>query len=216
MAAIEEARQKVADLVGANLTETILITITHASNEIGTVEPIKEIVARVQGSGSREIKVHIDAVQTAGIIPIDVNDLKVDALTLSANQFYGPTGVAALYLRKGTRIIPFIISGTQEEGRRAGKHNIPGIVGIGKAAELAKLEMGERAKKMIPLRDKFISELPKRIKIFFITGHPTQRLPGHASGYAEFIEGESISKFLNMEGIAVSTGSAKGKVSYFI
>jgi cysteine desulfurase len=192
--------------VAAAITpETTLVTITHASNEIGTIEPIAEISKLVKEKG---VYLHIDAVQTAGTIPINVNDLKVDALTLSANQFYGPTGIAALYLRKGTRITPFIIGGTQEEGKRAGSHNIPGIVGMGKAAELAAAEMDERIKKLIPLRDKLLKTIPEKIEDCFVTGHTIQRLPGHASVYVKYIEGESMSMFLNMEGIAVSTGSA--------
>jgi len=192
--------------VAAAITpETTLVTITHASNEIGTIEPIAEIGRLVKEKG---VCFHTDAIQTAGNIPINVNELKVDALSLSANQFYGPTGIAALYLRKGTRTIPLIIGGTQEEGKRAGTQNIPGIVGMGKAAELAAQEMDERAKKLIPLRDKLLKALPEKISDCFITGHLSQRLPGHASVYVKFIEGESMSMFLNMEGIAVSTGSA--------
>lgn len=186
-------------------SETTLVTFTHASNEIGTIEPITDIGKIVK---EKKIIFHVDAVQTAGTIPINVLELNVDALTLSANQFYGPTGIAALFLKKGTRIVPFILGGTQEEGKRAGTHNIPGIVGIGKAAELAKLEMEMRSKKLIPLRDKILKELPKKIKDFFITGHATKRLPGHASGCVKYIEGESMSMLLDMEGIAVSTGSA--------
>lgn len=199
-----------AAVASALTPETTLVTLTHASNEIGTIEPIKEIAEaiklRVAGHESRVI-FHVDAVQTAGTVPVNVAELGVDALTLSANLFYGPTGVAALYVKKGTRIMPFIIGGTQEEGRRAGTHNIPGIVGMGKAAELAKAEMG-RADKLIPLRDKLLTALPKIVPDYYITGHPTQRLPGHASGYVKYIEGESMSMFLNMQGIAVSTGSA--------
>lgn len=194
-----------AEVAAAITPETILVTITHASNEIGTVEPIADIGKKVKEKGA---VFHVDAVQTAGTIPLDVSKLKVDALTFSANQFYGPTGIAALYLKKGTRILPFILGGTQEEGKRAGTNNIPGIVGMGKAAELAKLEMAARNEQLKPMRDKLLKELPKKIEDFFITGHPTKRLPGHASGCAKYIEGESMSMFLNMEGIAVSTGSA--------
>ena len=186
-------------------SETTLVTITHASNEIGTIEPIAQIGKLVKEKG---VYFHTDAIQTAGNIPVNVNELKVDALSLSANQFYGPTGIAALYLRKGTRIAPLIIGGTQEEGKRAGSHNIPGIVGMGKAAELAASEMEARAAKLVPLRDKLLNSLPQKIEDYFVTGHPTGRLPGHASGYVKYIEGESMSMFLNMEGIAVSTGSA--------
>lgn len=198
--------------VAAAITpETILVTITHASNEIGTIEPVAAISNAVKARAleiGHEIHLHTDAIQTAGNIPVNVNDLKVDALSLSANQFYGPTGIAALYLRKGTRVIPLIMGGTQEEGKRAGSHNIPGIVGMGKAAELALAEMDERAKKLMPLRDRLLKTIPEKVEDYFVTGHPTKRLPGHASGYVKYIEGESISMFLNMEGIAVSTGSA--------
>lgn len=185
--------------------QTILVTLTHASNEIGTIEPISEIGRITKDKG---IIFHVDAVQTAGTIPVDVAQLNVDTLTLAANQFYGPTGTAALYLKKGTRILPFILGGTQEEGKRAGTHNIPGIVGMGMAAELTKQEMGGRNKKLMVLRDKLLKGLEKKIEDFFITGHPTKRLPGHASGVVKYIEGESMSMLLNMEGIAVSTGSA--------
>jgi cysteine desulfurase len=194
------------DAVSKAITsETTLITITYSSNEIGTIEPIAEIGKKIKGKG---VVFHVDAVQTAGTIPVNVSELGVDALTMSANQFYGPTGIAALYLKKGTRILPFILGGTQEEGRRAGTHNIPGIVGMGKAAELAKLEMKQRIEQLMPLRDKLLKVLPEKIKDYFNTGHPTNRLPGHASGHAKFVEGESMSMFLNMEGVAVSTGSA--------
>ena len=192
-------------IASAITPETILITLTHASNEIGTIEPIAEIGKLAKEKG---VIFHVDAVQTAGIIPLSVADLKVDALTLSANQFYGPTGIAVLFLKKGTRILPFILGGTQEEGRRAGTHNILGIVGMGAAAELAQNEMASRNSKLIPLREKLIKVLPKKIEGFFITGHPTDRLPGHVSGHAKYVEGESMSMFLNMEGVAVSTGSA--------
>lgn len=192
-------------VLSAITPETTLITLTHASNEIGTIEPIAEISEKIKGKG---IAFHVDAVQTAGTIPLNVSQLGVDALTLSANMFYGPTGVAALYVKKGLRILPFILGGTHEEGKRAGTHNIPGIVGMGAAAELAKKEMDDRKSKLIPLRDKILKILPEKIENFFVTGHPTLRLPGHASGRASFVEGESLSMFLNMEGIAVSTGSA--------
>ena len=191
--------------------ETILVTLTHASNEIGTIEPIDQIAKAIRVRSS-ELGVktcfHVDAVQTAGTIPFKVADLNVDALTLSANQFYGPTGVAALYLKKGTRIKPFILGGVQEDGKRAGANNIFGIVGMGKAAELAMQEMENTNKRLMPMRDKLLLGLIEKIKDFFVTGHPIKRLPNHASGCIKYIEGESMSMLLNMEGIAVSTGSA--------
>jgi cysteine desulfurase len=185
--------------------QTILISITHASNEIGTIEPIAEIAKISRAKG---VLFHVDGVQTIGNIPVNVVELGVDAMSFAANMFYGPTGIAGLYVRGAVRILPFMLGGTQEEGRRAGSVNIPGVVGMGRAAELAKMEMQDRMGEMIPLRDKLLNELPLRIKDFNITGHPTLRLPGHASGHAKFVEGESLSMFLNMEGIAVSTGSA--------
>jgi cysteine desulfurase len=192
-------------VVEAITPQTSLVTLTHASNEIGTIEPISKIGKILK---DKEILFHVDAVQAAGSILINVNELNVNALTLSANLFYGPTGVAALYLKKGTRILPYLLGGTQENGKRAGTHNIPGIAGMGKAAELLKAEMGKRTKKLVVLRDKLIKELPKRIEDFYITGHHSNRLPGHASGVVKYIEGESMSMLLNMEGIAISTGSA--------
>jgi cysteine desulfurase len=192
-------------VIRAITPETILVSLTHASNEIGTLEPVAEIGRRLR---EKKIIFHVDAIQTAGIIPIDVKELNVDALSLSANMFYGPTGVAALYVRKGVRILPQFLGGTQEDGKRAGTHNLAGIAGLGKAAELARLEMASRNQKLIPLRNRLIKELPGVISDFFITGHPENRLPGHISGCVKFIEGESISMLLDMEGIAVSTGSA--------
>ncbi len=192
-------------LIDAITPETTLITLTHASNEIGTIEPIADIGKITRQKG---IVFHVDAIQTVGTIPVNVAELGVDALSISPNQFYGPTGIAALYLKRGVRIIPFLLGGMQEEGKRAGTHNIAGIAGMGKAAELAHAEMNDRNAKLVKLRDKLMRGLPEGIKDFFITGHPTERLPGHASGCAKYIEGESMSMFLDMEGIAVSTGSA--------
>ncbi|MBA7642940.1 Cysteine desulfurase NifS [subsurface metagenome] len=151
---------------------------------------------------------HTDAVASAGSIPINVKELGVDALSLAGNQFYGPKGVGALWLKKGVRIIPFLDGGVQEEGRRAGTENVPAIAGLGKAAELAKAEMGARAERFSTLRDKLIAGLPSRIEHVTVTGHPTQRLPGNASFCVEFIEGEAMLMLLNHQGIAVSSGSA--------
>ncbi len=185
--------------------DTVLVSITHANNEVGTIEPIKEIAGVVKESGAI---FHTDAVATAGTIPIDVRGLGVDALSLAGNQFYGPKGAGALWLKKGVRIIPFLDGGVQEEGRRAGTEDVPAIVGLGKAAELAKTGMGARAKHLSTLRDRLIAELPNRIEHVTVTGHPTRRLPGHASFCVEFIEGEAMLMLLNSQGIAVSSGSA--------
>ncbi len=185
--------------------DTILVSIMQANNEVGTIQPIKEIAEVVKKT---EAIFHTDAVASAGSIPINVKELGVDALSLAGNQFYGPKGVGALWLKKGVRIIPFLDGGVQEEGRRAGTENVPAIAGLGKAAELAKAKMGARAKRFSALRDKLITELPKRIEHITVTGHPTQRLPGHASFCVEFIEGEAMLMLLNSQGIAVSSGSA--------
>jgi cysteine desulfurase len=185
--------------------DTILVSVMQANSEVGTIEPVKEIAAVVKESGAI---FHTDAVATAGTIPVDVKELGVDALSLAGNEFYGPQGSGALWLKKGVRIIPFLDGGVQEGGRRAGTENVPAIAGLGKAAELAKAEMAKRARRLSPPRDKLLAELPRRIEHVIVTGHPTQRLPGHASFCVEFIEGEAMLMLLNSQGIAVSSGSA--------
>jgi cysteine desulfurase len=185
--------------------DTMLVSIMHANSEVGTIEPIKEIASVVKKSGA---VFHTDAVATAGTIPVDVKKLGIDALSLAGNQFYGPKGAGALWIKKGVRIIPFLDGGVQEGGRRAGTENVPAIAGMGKAAELAKTDMAKRAKRLSPLRDKLLAGLPKGIEHVIVTGHPSQRLPGHASFCVEFIEGEAMLMLLNSKGIAVSSGSA--------
>ena len=194
------------DDVRRNLrNDTILVSIMHANGEVGTIEPIKEIAVVTR---ERKIPFHIDAVATAGIIPVNVSELGVDALSLAGNQFYGPKGVGALWVRKGVRIIPLLDGGIQEGGKRAGTENVLAIVGLGKAAELAKAHITERIEQLIPLRDRLLKELPDRIEHVVVSGHPHNRLPGHASFCVEFIEGESMLMLLNSKGIAVSSGSA--------
>jgi len=184
---------------------TILIAVMHANNEVGTIEPIAEIgrIARERG-----IPFHTDAVQTVGHIPVDVNELGVDLLAISAHKLYGPKGVGTLYIRKGTRIIPFVHGGEQERRRRAGTENVPGIVGFGKAVEIAQEEMDEEAKRLISLRDKLIKGLMGGIEHIHLNGHPTRRLPNNVNMSIEFVEGESMLLNLDLEGIAASTGSA--------
>ena len=194
------------DAVAKSLREdTILVSIMHANSEVGTIEPIAEIAKVVKRAGAL---FHTDAVATGGTIPIDVKELEVDALSLAANQFYGPKGVGALWLRKGTRIIPLLDGGVQEEGRRAGTENVPAIVGMGKAAELAQQSMSPRATYLSRLRDRLIQGLLATIDHTILTGHPGQRLPGNTSFCIEFIEGEAMLMLLASEGIAASSGSA--------
>jgi cysteine desulfurase len=185
--------------------DTILVSIMHANGEVGTIQPIREIARLAKEAGAL---FHTDAVATAGTIPVDVRELGLDALSLAGNQFYGPKGVGALWLKKGTRIIPLLDGGVQESGRRAGTENVPAIVGLGKAAELAKAEMESRMEHLSAVRDRLIQGLPSRLEHVILTGHPTQRLPGNASFCIEFIEGESMLMLLGSQGIAAASGSA--------
>jgi len=194
------------DVKKAITDKTILVTIMHANNEIGTIEPIKEIGKVVKDAG---VYFHTDSVQTTGHIPIDVNDLGVDMLSMSGHKFYGPNGVGALYLRKRTRIINLIDGGSQEKNRRAGTENVAGIVGMGKAAELAEKRLLQgKEDEVIKLRDKLIKGIAEKIDHARLNGHPTKRLPGNANFCFEFIEGESMLLSLDMEGVAASSGSA--------
>jgi len=185
--------------------DTVLVSIMQANGEVGTIEPIKEI-ARI--TREKDIVFHTDAVAAAGTIPVDVHDLGVDALSLAGNQFYGPKGAGALWVRRGVRIMPLLDGGVQEGGRRAGTEDIPAIVGLGKAAELARTSMESRVSHLTGLRDQLLSGLPDKIDRVIVTGHPQDRLPGNASFCIEFIEGESMLMLLNMQGVAVTSGSA--------
>lgn len=184
--------------------DTILVAIMHANNEIGTIEPIAEIAGVVKQS---QAVFHTDAIATVGKIPVDVNELGVDTLSLSGNQFYGPAGAGALFMRRGVRLMPLIEGGVQERGRRAGSENVPAIVGLGVAAELAQQELSARTARLTPLRDRLIERLTQEIDHVILTGHPTQRLPHHVSVCAEFVEGEAMLLMLNLHGIAASSGS---------
>ncbi len=185
--------------------DTVLVSIMHANGEVGTIEPIEEI-ARI--TREHNIPFHTDAIVTAGTIPVNVRELGVDALSLAGNQFYGPKGIGALYVRKGVRIMPLLDGGVQEGGRRAGTENVPAVVGLGKAAELAKNDMASRVNHLSHLRERLLAELPARIDHTVVTGHPENRLPGNASFCVEFIEGESMLMLLNSQGVAVTSGSA--------
>ena len=185
--------------------DTILISIMHANNEVGTIQPVREIGALARERG---IYFHTDAVMSAGRIPIDVEADNIDLLSLSANQFYGPQGVGALYVRKGVRLLPLIEGGTQQGGKRAGTENVAGIVGMGVAAKIARDKMDEWNMQLNGLQKKLFDELPRRIDYLHLTGHPKNRIPGHVSFCVEFIEGEGMLLFLMMEGFAVASGSA--------
>ena len=192
------------DVAKAILPSTILISVMHANNEVGTIQPIAEIsrIAR-----ERDIVFHTDAVATVGSIPVDVNRLGVDLLSLAGHQFYGPKGIGALYIRHGVRIAPFIDGGIQENGRRAGTENVPAIVGLAKAVEVAEQEMGPAAQSCKKLRDTMEAGIKEHIQYVRVNGHPENRLPGHLSICVQYIEGESMVLFLNMEGFAASSGS---------
>ncbi|TES88697.1 MAG: cysteine desulfurase [Dehalococcoidia bacterium] len=185
--------------------DTVLVSVMHANGEAGTIESIPEI-ARI--TRENNISFHTDAIASAGTVPVNVKELGVDALSLAGNQFYGPKGVGALYIRQGVRVMPLLDGGVQEEGRRAGTENVPAIVGLGKAAELATKDMASRMKHLGYLRDRLLNELPARIDHAVITGHPENRLPGNASFCVQFIEGESMLMLLNSQGVAVTSGSA--------
>ena len=193
------------DVKKAITDKTILISIMHASNEIGTIQPIKEI-----GKIAKEKKIyfHSDAVQTFGHIHINVDELNVDLLSVSAHKLCGPKGIGILYVRKGTKIVSFIHGGGQERKRRASTENVPAIVGFGKAVEIAKKTMDEEVKKLVILRDKLIKGILEKIDNVYLNGHPVRRLPNNVNVSVESIEGESMLLNLDMEGIAASTGSA--------
>ncbi|HCS73888.1 MAG TPA: cysteine desulfurase NifS [Clostridiales bacterium] len=194
------------ELVREAITDkTILISIMTANNEIGTIQPIKEIGIIAQG---RNIIFHTDAVQAIGSIPVDVNEMNVDLLSISAHKFYGPKGVGALYMRKGVKAQQMIHGGAQEKNRRAGTENLPAIVGLGKAIELAVTDMPARNTRIQSLRDRLIEGIMSNVDNTLLNGHPTRRLPGNVNFSFEFIEGESLLLSLDIKGIAGSSGSA--------
>ena len=185
--------------------KTILISVMYANGEIGTIQPIKEIGKLTQ---ENNIIFHVDAVTATGKVPINVKEENIDLLSLSSNDMYGPKGVGALYIKKGSKIQPIIQGGGQENGLRSGTENIPGIVGMGKAAELAKVDMISEGKRLTRLRDKLIKGVLETIDHSFLNGHPTQRLPNNANLRFSYIEGESLILGLDMYGIQLSSGSA--------
>jgi len=192
------------DVEQAIREDTILISILHANNEIGTIEPIAEI-GRI--AKAKKVPFHTDAVVSCGNIPVDVNEMGVDLMSIAANQFYGPPGVGALYIREKTRILPLIDGGVQESNRRAGTPNMMGVVGMGKAAELARVEMPQRTEYLLKLKKAVMDRLGTIDKIV-VNGHPEKSLPGLVSFSVEYIEGESMMMMLDEEGISISTRSA--------
>jgi cysteine desulfurase len=193
------------DVARALSPETTLVSIMYANNEIGTLQPVKEIARLTREHGA---VFHTDAVAAVGRIPVDVESLGVDALTLAGNQFYGPPGVAALFLRRGVRFIPLLEGGIQENGRRAGSENLVAIVGLGKAAEIARRELLNWQRHLTTLQKRLVQGLEGKIDRMVLTGHPLSRLPGHVSLCLEFIEGEAQLRALSQQGIACATGSA--------
>lgn len=198
MVSVEDVKKAIKD-------NTILISIMYANNEIGTIQKVAEIgkLAREKG-----IYFHTDAVQAVGSVDIDVVSQNIDLLSLSAHKFYGPKGIGALYIKKGVKITNFIHGGGQERKKRAGTENVAGIVGLGKAIELACQNLDEQNKKTIALRDKLINGIMEKIPHTILTGHKENRLPGNASFCFEYIEGEALLLSLDMKGIAGSSGSA--------
>ncbi len=193
------------DVRKAITDKTVLISIMHANHEVGTIEPLEEIAKLAI---ERDIPLHTDAVQSVGKIPIDVEALGVSLLTLSGHKIYGPKGVGALYIRRGTKILPQVIGGHQEVNLRAGTENVGGIVGLGKAAEIALLTMETEGMKISELRDGLWKRIRERIGPVKLNGHPTRRLPNILNVTFHGVQGESIVLNLDLRGIAVSTGSA--------
>lgn len=193
------------DVRKAITSETVLVSVMLANGEVGTIEPVAAIAKLCREMG---VLCHTDAVDAVGNIPVSVKTMGVDALSLAGNQFYGPTGSATLFLKKGTRCLPQIDGGIQESGKRAGSENISGIVGLGKAAEMAQEKLNVRGDKVRPLRDEIIQRMEQEVDHVILTGHPKNRLPHHASFCVEFIEGEAMLLNLDMKGIAAASGSA--------
>lgn len=196
---------RLEDLKNAITDKTILISIMFANNEVGTIQPIKEIGAIAREKG---IYFHTDAVQAVGSYPIDVKEQQIDLLSLSGHKFHGPKGIGVLYIRRGVKLEALQHGGGHERNMRAGTENVPGIVGLGKAAEIARQEMQAKITSLSGFRDKIIKEVLSKIPDTKLNGHPTQRLPGNVNLSFLFIEGESLLLNLDLKGIAASSGSA--------
>ena len=185
--------------------DTVLVSIMHANGEVGTIEPLAAIAAKLGQDGP---VFHTDAVASSGSIPVRVKEMGVHALSLAGNQFNGPRGGAALWLKRGVRMLPLMDGGIQEGGRRPGTEDVPAIVGLGKAAELALQRLDDKITRFTILRDRLIAGVMNKVEHTILTGHPSKRLPGYASFCIKFIEGESILMLLNSNGIAAASGSA--------
>jgi len=195
---LEELEKELTD-------KTMLVSIVYANGEIGTIEPIREISRIVH---AKNAYLHVDATAACGQVPIDVKSEGIDLLTVSSNDMYGPKGVGALYVKEGVRLEPLLHGGGQERGVRSGTENLPGIVGFGKATEIAKNEMQPENVRLVKLRDRMIDRLLKPISYSYLNGHPTKRLPDNVSVRYSFIEGESMLLSLDLEGVFASSGSA--------
>lgn len=196
---------RLEDLKAAITDRTILISVIFANNEVGTIQPIREIgeIAKEKG-----VYFHTDAVQAVGSVPIDVKAMQVDLLSLSAHKIYGPKGVGAIYIRRGVNIQPVQLGGAQERNMRAGTENVPGIIGLGMAAKLAKRDFAEKTARLTRLRDRLIAGILEKIPDVILNGHPTKRLPGNVNFSFRYVEGESLLLNLDMKGVCASSGSA--------
>ena len=199
-----------SELEDAITDQTILISVMYVNNEIGTIQPVKEIADIAK---KHNIIVHTDAVQALGNIPINVKELGVDLMSLSAHKIYGPKGIGALYIRRGVNLPSFLHGGGQENKKRPGTENLTGIVGFGKAAELAKENLTQHITTVTELRDYFVNEVTSKISDIIINGSMERRMPGNANITFEFIEGEALLLLLDLDGISVSTGSACSSTS---
>ena len=194
----DEVRRAITD-------KTILVSVMLANNELGTIQPLAEISRATRQAG---VYLHTDAVQAVGRIPVNVDELGVDLLSMSAHKLYGPKGAGALYIRKGVRMEPITHGGGQERTRRSGTQNVAGIVGLSRAVELAGQEMAAEAERLTPLRDRLIQGILEGIDHSYLNGHAVKRLPNNANLSFDFVEGESMCLNLDLKGICVSTGSA--------
>ncbi len=198
------------DVEDAITERTILVSVMTANNEIGTIQPVAAIGRVAHDHG---VLFHTDAVQAVGAVPIDVDDMEIDLLSLSGHKFYGPKGTGALYIRRGTRIENLVHGGGQERGRRAGTENVPGIVGLGRAIELATADIEGHNRRIAAMRDRLIREVLSEVPDTHLNGHPTERLSNNANFSFRYVEGESILLLLDAHGICASTGSACSSAS---